>query len=458
MNRRHLPSVSLMLAIMLTPATAGAHTLLSEMLLKILLSDVVLAPPEGPFASHEAHFRPIIGPGEVAPGFEFNQLEVPLAINTIIAAQLATIPLGSSSGGFSYTFDPALGTFSRESATFGSAFVERALTAGRGRWNAGFNFQRATYDTLEGKSLQNGEVAVYLVHQDCCGLQNTPGVPPNPFFEGDVIENQLSLDLTSSVFTAFVNYGLTDRFDVGVVVPVVTIDMEATGRARVQRLATSDNPGIHQFPGGEVERTFSDSARAAGLGDILIRSKFRFLDAGGGGLAAGADLRLPTGDSEQLLGTGGTQVKLTFIGSMSQGLFSPHVNLGYTFSSGGSSDPLAVTPNVPDEFSYFAGFDAGFHPRLTFSLDVLGRTLRDLGRLVPTRRQFPFVTQTGAFGTATFEEFTRRAGDLNLIVGATGVRWNPRGNLLISAQVLVPFTEAGLRDRITPVIGMDYSF
>lgn len=456
--RTRAVAIAAALMVVLLPAAASAHTLLSEMLLKILLSDVVLAPPEGPFASHEAHFRPILGPGEVAPGFEINQLEVPLAINTIMAAQLATIPLGSSSGGFSYTFDPALGTFSRESSTFGSAFVERALTAGRGRWNAGFNFQRATYDTLEGKDLQNGQIAVYLVHQDCCGAANAPGVPPNPFFEGDVIENRLSLDLTSSTFSAFVNYGLTDRLDVGVVVPVVTIRMTATSNASVIRLATSDNPGIHQFPGGAAGRTFTETARAQGLGDILVRGKVRFLDAPGGGLAAGVDLRLPTGDSEQLLGTGGTQVKLALIGSMAQGPFSPHVNLGYTFSSGGTSDPLAVTPNVPDEFGYSAGFDTALHPRLTLSLDVLGRTLRDLGRLVPTRRQFPFVTQTGAFGTATFEEFTRRSGDLNLIVGATGVRWNPRGNLLISAQVLVPFTEAGLRDRITPVLGFDYSF
>jgi hypothetical protein len=47
---------------------------------------------------------------------------------------------------------------------------------------------------------------------------------------------------------------------------------------------------------------------------------------------------------------------------------------------------------------------------------------------------------------------------LNLVVGAAGVRFNPRGNLLISAQMLVPITKGGLRDRIPPVIGADYSF
>lgn len=442
----------------LVPAAAQAHTLLSELLLKVLLSDIVLAPPTGPFGSHEAHFRPILSTGEVVPGFQINQLEVPLAINSIVAAQLGTIPLGSSSGGFSYTFNPALGTFSRESSTFGSAFAERALTAGRGRFNAGFNFQRATYDTLEGANLRNGDVHVYLVHQDCCAPENTSGAPPAPFFEGDVIENRLSLNLTSSTFSAYMNYGVSDRLDIGVVVPAVTVRMRASAHARVMRLATGESSGLHSFPGGGTEATINESSSAQGIGDILLRSKYRFFDAAGGGLAAGVDLRLPTGDSEQLLGTGGAQLKLAFIGSMASGPFSPHVNLGYTFSRGTEATLLSVSPDVPDEFSYAAGFDAAVSARATVSFDVTGRTLRKLGRLVPVARQFPYVTQGGAFGTATFEEFARRPGDLTLLVGAAGVRFNPRGNFLVSAQVLLPMTSGGLRDRVTPVIGMDYSF
>ena len=245
---------------------------------------------------------------------------MPLTINSIIAAQLATIPLGSSSGGFSYTFNPSLGTFTRQSSTFGSAFAERALTAGRGRFNIGFNFQRATYDTLEGADLDNGDVRVYLVHQDCCAPENTAGAPPSPFFEGDVIENRLSLNLTSSIFSAFVNYGVTDKLDVGVIVPAVTVRMKAGVHATVLRLATADTPGIHSFPGGASDETINESSSAQGIGDILLRAKYRFYTAAGGGLAAGVDLRLPTGDSEQLLGTGGAQLKVGLIGSMASGL------------------------------------------------------------------------------------------------------------------------------------------
>lgn len=441
-----------------SPRPVAAHTLLSELLLKALLADQVLAPPTGPFSSHEAHFKSILRPGEVAPGFAVNQLEIPLSINSIIAAQLSSVPVGSSSGGFAYTFDPALGTFSRQSSTFGSAFAERALTAGRSRWNAGVNYQRSSYDTLEGKDLRDGGVRVYLVHQDCCGAKNESGLPPDPFFEGDVIENSLSMQLVSSTFSAFLNYGVTDRLDMGIVVPFVTVSMKLDVRARILRLATGSASPIHSFPGGAMESTTSDSARAQGIGDVLLRGKYRFFDAAGGGLAAGVDLRLPSGDADQLLGAGGTQTKVSLIGSMAAGGFSPHANLGYTFSRGRDSAPLSVNPERPDEISYSVGFDTAMTDRLTFSADVLGRTLRDLGRLVPISRQFPFTRQDGTFGLGSFEEFARRPGDLNLLVGAAGLRYNFRGNLLFSAQMLVPVTSAGLRDAITPVIGLDYSF
>lgn len=444
----------LALALLLLPHTASAHPLVSELLLQLLFNEIILAPAFG----HEAHFRPILGTGGLAPGFDINQIEIPLAINSQIASQLATLPLGSSSGGFSYTFDPSLGTFTRQSASFGSAFAERALTAGRGRWNIGMSFQRSTYDTLEDKDLDGG-VSVYLVHQDCCLPLNAPGSVPEPYFEGDIIENKLSLKLTSSTFTSFLNYGVTDRLDVGVVVPLVTIDMDASVQARVIQLGTSGIPSIiHAFAGGATTQTFSDAARAQGLGDVVVRTKYRFFDAANGGMAAAVDLRLPTGDSEQLLGSGGVQTRLYFIGSMAAGRFAPHVNIGYTISSADEPAPLSVTPTVADEFNFATGFDLAVTPRVTIATDVLGRSLLDLGRLVPAPRQFTYTTLAGAFGTATFEEFTRRPGTLSQVAMAIGARFNPRGNLLISANILVPVTSAGLRDRATPVIGVDYSF
>jgi hypothetical protein len=58
----------------------------------------------------------------------------------------------------------------------------------------------------------------------------------------------------------------------------------------------------------------------------------------------------------------------------------------------------------------------------------------------------------------TRHEFRLEPGNLNLAVGNTGVRFNPFGKMLVSANLLFALTEAGLRDRVTPVISVDYAF
>ena len=59
---------------------------------------------------------------------------------------------------------------------------------------------------------------------------------------------------------------------------------------------------------------------------------------------------------------------------------------------------------------------------------------------------------------ATRTEFRLEPGNLNLAVGNTGVRFNPFRKMLISANLLFALTEAGLRDRVTPVLSVDYAF
>src|SRR5688572_17106222 len=44
---------------------------------------------------------------------------------------VATLPVSTSSGGFTYRLDPALETVVRSSDSFGPFFTERSLTAGR---------------------------------------------------------------------------------------------------------------------------------------------------------------------------------------------------------------------------------------------------------------------------------------------------------------------------------------
>jgi hypothetical protein len=55
-------------------------------------------------------------------------------------------------------------------------------------------------------------------------------------------------------------------------------------------------------------------------------------------------------------------------------------------------------------------------------------------------------------------ELQFQSGNLDLFLGAAGLRFNPWRTLLVSLNLLFPLSEAGLRDRVTPVIGIDFAF
>ena len=81
------------------------------------------------------------------------------------------------------------------------------------------------------------------------------------------------------------------------------------------------------------------------------------------------------------------------------------------------------------------------------------------GRLDVVSKPFEYVTRNGGpVQTATFDELDPRPGHLNLTLGTVGVKFNPKGNLLLSASVLFPLTSSGLKSSATPVIGIDYAF
>ena len=275
-----------------SPGLAGQKTPISEVLPNLFGNTIVLNPASSAeFPSHAAHFRPGV-----------DQLQTPQQFNQQLVTLLATVPVGSSSGGFTYTFNPELGTFSRTSESFGPLFTERALTIGRDRGSLGVGYLRSTYDTFEGKNLRNRDIVFHVEHIDCCGSTEGgatagDGSRLNPAFEGDLIEAALALRLTTQSVVVYAAYGLTDRLDFGVAIPFVDIDVDASVRARIERLATRANPTIHTFEGENPdEQTFTDSGSASGLGDIVIRAKYNCLRQGGGGLAAAVDVRTPTGD------------------------------------------------------------------------------------------------------------------------------------------------------------------
>jgi hypothetical protein len=451
---------------------------LANLVPDLILRGITLPGASDPGKPHAGHFtlgNPTFG------NSQGDSIADPAAVGAVAAfgdrlrSQFANFPLGSSTGGFTYSFDEASGIYTRSSQSFGPAFTERALTIGRRKLSLGANYQHTSFDTFGGESLSDGTISFYLPHTDCCNASFRPPSEQTPGFESDLVQASLTLKATTDTLALFTNYGLTDRLDVGLAIPISRVDLEADVHARILRLSTASNPLVHTFEDGQdvSERTFSQSGSATGLGDIVLRTKYNFLRTPNAGLAVGIDLRLPTGDEDDLLGLGTTQGKFILIASSQHERLSPHANLGFTISGQGNREPQYgfVPLGVSDEFNYAGGVEFVAHPKLTILGDFLGRTLMDAGTLELETKTFPFRAGVGSVPPVPlqpsttnpvtgqpYDQLALQSGNLSLLLGSTGLKFNAAANLLVTANVLFPLTDAGLRDRLTFAFGVDYAF
>jgi hypothetical protein len=354
------------------------------------------------------------------------------------------LPIPSPASGFTYTFDRTLGVYSRSAQSFGPILSERAETIGKDKFLAGFSFQGFHFETLDDFNLNRVPVV----------FQHIPN-PTNPEFARDVITTENFLDIKIGQATAFFTYGLHDRIDVSVAIPMVTASLTAQSDATIRRIGTNSDPTIHTFEGGadRAARRFSGGGTANGLGDLTVRLKATALAAKGSALAVGIDSRLPTGDAYDFLGSGALGVKPFVAYSHQYKRFSPHVNVAYQWNGKSVLAGNVTTgfkSQLPDQLFYAAGFDLGVTGKFTLAADFLGQRILDAARIVPQI----FTASNGAhFHTIGFQ---RKSVDITN--GSIGFKVNPVGQLLVSFNTLIQLNEGGLRDRITPLIGISYTF
>ena len=360
-----------------------------------------------PLVNHTAHFT-------IDSTASINQL------NERIATEIGLFPFSSSVGGFTFAFDPSLGTFVRTTATLGPLFAERAPTLGRGKLNLNFSFTFFKYDNFGGERLD--DFLVVARHEpDVIGL---PDVREQ--FELDTIQITLDLDIRIQIFSLAATYGVTDRLDVGILIPIATVDMDVKSTAVViESPGNTLFPGVHTFVGGPESPDDGASDHAAGLGDIVLRAKYLLLNSDVVDIAGSVLTKFETGNERDFLGTGDTTVRPFLVVSRTfPDLFAspisvtPHVNIGFEFNLGRSEQ---------SSVEYAAGFDLGTK-RLTVAADVLG----------------------------SHEPNGDDIGD-DIVTGSLGVKWNPLGRLLLSANVQVPFNDAGLRSNVITTFGVQYS-
>ena len=333
------------------------------------------------------------------------------AITRSLLVNLTSVPLASSSSGFLYRLNPQLGTMERATESFGAFFVERALGPGRGRASFGASVSTSAFDRLGDLDLRDGSL-VTVANQ----FRDEPG----PFDT-----EALTLRVRSRTLTLFGSVGVTDRLEIGGAVPVVEL--------------TLDGQRLNVYRGAETLQA-SGEASASGVGDVALRAKYTVVSGAAGAVAAAAEVRLPTGDESNLLGTGATSYRFLGIGSLEQGRFTLHGNGGVVF--GGISDELTVGGAV----------GVAVHPQFTLSGEVLVRRIAELAEIGLVNEPHPTII---GVDTARLAPGLPGAGVSTAVAGA---KWNVGGSVVIGGHLAFPLARRGLTAPVTPTLTFEYAF
>jgi hypothetical protein len=230
--------------------------------------------------------------------------------------------------------------------------------------------------------------------------------------------------------------------------------------ATIQRLGTTD-PLIHFFftPSGGIGNTksFTSSGEKSGIGDVIFRVKGNAFRGERAALAVGMDVRTPTGDEKNLLGSGAPGIKPFAALSYSYKRVAPHLNLGYQWNGKSilaGDISTGTKADLPNEFLYTAGLDVGVAPRLTLAFDVLGNRIIDSPQVAVRSESF----STLAGPPVNFQNLEFKQGSFNVINGAAGIKINVVQRLLLGFNVLFKMNDSGLRDKVTPLVGFEYDF
>jgi hypothetical protein len=384
-----------------------------------------------------------VGTGSTGHGSHFNP-DAAITLTTLIdflsngiGTSVSDIPLGGTSSGTTITFD-ASGMPVTSYTSTGPVFGERSQTLGRGRALFGVNVTSANFDQVRGVKLS--DLNSTLTHQDVSPDADLG----SPQYEFDTLHVHTTLNASFAAYTVFLTYGLTNRVDIGFAVPIVHFSFDGTSQAEI---FNSYGGNLHYFRlGADGTPQMIDTATArstsTGLGDIALRLKVNLAQSKGAGAALFADVRLPTGRTDDMLGTGHVSARGLAVLSAHYGVFSPHVNAGYLYRSG-EEENSAVLGTV--------GFDLLAGSRVTLAADALGQwQIGESALHLPP----PVTYADGSMVRRTTIPDTRD----NVLGASVGAKFSLGEDFTGVANVILPLNDGGLRSRAVWTVGLEKGF
>lgn len=343
-------------------------------------------------------------------------------------------PATATTPGFVYRFNPEVGVFERTSASLGPAFLERADTVGKNRFDVGLSYLFAHFNQIDGEDLDGFDSGVVF----------TTGPPcPGCVLDGATVTYN-EFDLNTNAFYFSSTYGITDHWDVNVLMPVFYTTLNVRQTVQTDAFGT--------LPPTEGDGT------ALGPGDLQLRTKYLFLESGQLKMAGGLALRIPTGSEENFQGTGDFTVTPSVIVSWVPGPIDLHASLGVEADA---------TDLEQSRATYGAGISLGIIERLTANFDVIGNSqfTDDEVSTFVAATPAEVGTAVGRLGSVRLSpqgsgtNILTTLDRLDIVDVAVGFKANIVGNAVVFGSVIFPLTsQQGVRATVIPAGGIEVSF
>lgn len=373
--------------------------------------------------SHAAHFT---GDSLV----QFNQLS--------LSVRDLSFPVLNPQIGVRFRYDSVLDEFVPTSgAISASAFAFDAETVGAGEFHFGLAYSNRRFDELGGEPLD--DISVDLAHMDLG--DNGPdlpciGGPPGACyaFERDVVRLAIDLDIKEEMLAITSAYGLTDRLDLSVFLPLLRTRVDVSSVASIIENPTRQffPESVHLFGGDSDDPVDSLRASKTGFGDTVLRLNYglRAHNEKDWNFNAGLDIRLPTGHTNNFQGLPRVGLKPRLVASKNYDLgfavLRPHLNVAYGFNAGLQHEQIV-------DYALGASLVFDWHD----SLSALALGADFLGKNVVTNKD--------------------QMGDNQYDI-SFGIKLNLKQSVNVYYNILLPLNEAGLRPDAQHVFGVQFQF
>ena len=403
-------------------------------------------------------------------------------LDSAVARESALLPLASPSSGITYSWDPGSRTFVSSTDSLGPILSERAETVGRYRAFLGLTYQFFKFDTLDGTDLK--KLPVVLAQLD--DSESVPGrtcsaeLPDNTSNSGpcgfirDIVSTTTRIDLKIHQTTFFATYGITNKIDISMAVPILNVRLGVLSTATIINNSLSFK---HSFADCDcLVKSFSNFRSASGIGDMTFRVKGTAWKGERAALALGVDVRVPTGDQFNFLGAGAAGVKPFAVLSYHAKKISPHVFVGY--EANGSSliagdISLGRKEKLPSQLTYSGGAEVRFSRWITGAFDLVGQQVFQARRITGTAFQElgacndsfcgecpqpPGSCSSSFLPPNTLKTLSTATGSYNVTNASIGAKIRPVASLIVVANMQVKLNDDGLRAKIVPLVGISYTF